>query len=440
MLLLLLVLLVLLVLVLLLLLLVLLLDGNRAAQAGRHAEWPPCTAGAPTLCGTPAAGEGSYGQLVRRFGAAGAAQVVSNLGAVWISHIHADHHAGLPRLLAVSHLRVTSQAQGHQQQLGHPLVLSSAGWRLGLNVGATGWGRCGGRCWGPGRRRCWWWAPAPCAAPCTPTRSWSPSPLCTWTMRPPWWAPIVRPVATLLRPQQPHDHAVQCWCAGFSTDSLSRPSSPQAHYVSLLISISKCEQAGAEVPEEAAGHLAAAKARLGLTRLQSVRVHHCAQVSAWGQVVFSHQAQFRARSCAQLWPDSVPHQGVPHQDSCGRVAFGVSVVYGCSLHACSKAWRHHTTTFAACTGLWCRADGGAGLEPGVQRGHAALRRRHRRRKGRHHAHPRGASLIWTVTIWACGARPAGCLATLRWQHPRRGMRTTSSCWKALHTCGWFGIS
>jgi ribonuclease BN (tRNA processing enzyme) len=48
------------------------------------------------------AGEGSYGQLVRRYGAAGAQQVVSNLGAVWISHIHADHHAGLPRLLAVS--------------------------------------------------------------------------------------------------------------------------------------------------------------------------------------------------------------------------------------------------------------------------------------------------------------------------------------------------
>lgn len=39
-----------------------------------------------------------------------------------------------------------------------------------------------------------------------------------------------------------------------------------------------CLQAGAEAPEEAAGYLAAAKARLGLSRLQSVRVHHCAQV------------------------------------------------------------------------------------------------------------------------------------------------------------------
>ena len=45
------------------------------------------------------------------------------------------------------------------------------------------------------------------------------------------------------------------------------------------------------MPEEAAGHLAAAKARLGLTRLQSVRVHHCAQVraAAW-QPWNSHQS------------------------------------------------------------------------------------------------------------------------------------------------------
>ena len=47
------------------------------------------------------AGEGSYGQLVRRYGTEGAARVVANLRCVWISHIHADHHAGLPRLLAV---------------------------------------------------------------------------------------------------------------------------------------------------------------------------------------------------------------------------------------------------------------------------------------------------------------------------------------------------
>ena len=48
-----------------------------------------------------APGEGSYGQLVRRYGADGAADVVRRLRCVWISHIHADHHAGLPRLLAL---------------------------------------------------------------------------------------------------------------------------------------------------------------------------------------------------------------------------------------------------------------------------------------------------------------------------------------------------
>ena len=46
-------------------------------------------------------GEGSYGQLVRRYGAEGAAGVIRRLRCVWISHIHADHHAGLPRLLAL---------------------------------------------------------------------------------------------------------------------------------------------------------------------------------------------------------------------------------------------------------------------------------------------------------------------------------------------------
>lgn len=35
-------------------------------------------------------------------------------------------------------------------------------------------------------------------------------------------------------------------------------------------------QEGAEVPEAAAPHLAAAKQQLGLSRLQSVRVDHCA--------------------------------------------------------------------------------------------------------------------------------------------------------------------
>lgn len=41
-------------------------------------------------------GEGSYGQLKRRFGCR-AEDVVKNLKCIWISHIHADHHAGITR-------------------------------------------------------------------------------------------------------------------------------------------------------------------------------------------------------------------------------------------------------------------------------------------------------------------------------------------------------
>jgi ribonuclease Z len=44
------------------------------------------------------AGEGSYGQLYRRFGSR-LDEVVKNLKLVWISHIHADHHLGLIKFL-----------------------------------------------------------------------------------------------------------------------------------------------------------------------------------------------------------------------------------------------------------------------------------------------------------------------------------------------------
>jgi len=45
-------------------------------------------------------GEGSLGQMCRRFGRQGADDVLRRLAMVWISHIHADHHVGLPALLA----------------------------------------------------------------------------------------------------------------------------------------------------------------------------------------------------------------------------------------------------------------------------------------------------------------------------------------------------
>lgn len=45
-------------------------------------------------------GEGSLGQMRRRLGHDGADAVLRRLSMVWISHIHADHHVGLPCLLA----------------------------------------------------------------------------------------------------------------------------------------------------------------------------------------------------------------------------------------------------------------------------------------------------------------------------------------------------
>lgn len=56
------------------------------------------------------AGEGTLGQLRRRFGADGAARVLRSVGCVWISHMHADHHLGL---LAV--LTEITRVRGRQQ-------------------------------------------------------------------------------------------------------------------------------------------------------------------------------------------------------------------------------------------------------------------------------------------------------------------------------------
>ncbi|KAL2516197.1 tRNAse Z4 [Forsythia ovata] len=46
-------------------------------------------------------GEGTLGQLKRRFGVEGADEAVRSLRCIWISHIHADHHTGLARILAL---------------------------------------------------------------------------------------------------------------------------------------------------------------------------------------------------------------------------------------------------------------------------------------------------------------------------------------------------
>lgn len=46
-------------------------------------------------------GEGTLAQLKRRFGVKGADDAVRSLRFIWISHIHADHHAGLARILSL---------------------------------------------------------------------------------------------------------------------------------------------------------------------------------------------------------------------------------------------------------------------------------------------------------------------------------------------------
>lgn len=50
------------------------------------------------------AGEGSVGQLERALGVDGTREFFSRLAFVWISHIHADHHVGLPLVLQTAEL------------------------------------------------------------------------------------------------------------------------------------------------------------------------------------------------------------------------------------------------------------------------------------------------------------------------------------------------
>lgn len=44
-------------------------------------------------------GEGTYGQLIRRFGTERTEEILSNLNIIFISHLHTDHHMGLINLL-----------------------------------------------------------------------------------------------------------------------------------------------------------------------------------------------------------------------------------------------------------------------------------------------------------------------------------------------------
>lgn len=40
-------------------------------------------------------GEGTYGQMVRFFGKSKYEEVLANINAIYVSHIHADHHIGI---------------------------------------------------------------------------------------------------------------------------------------------------------------------------------------------------------------------------------------------------------------------------------------------------------------------------------------------------------
>lgn len=53
-------------------------------------------------------GEGTYGQLVRFFGKKAAQEVLANIKAVYVSHLHADHHIGLIGLLQGRHRALRS--------------------------------------------------------------------------------------------------------------------------------------------------------------------------------------------------------------------------------------------------------------------------------------------------------------------------------------------
>ena len=46
------------------------------------------------------AGEGTYGQLLRRFGREQSQAIIDNLECIWISHMHADHHLGMLHIIA----------------------------------------------------------------------------------------------------------------------------------------------------------------------------------------------------------------------------------------------------------------------------------------------------------------------------------------------------
>ena len=62
-------------------------------------------------------GEGSYGQLRRCVGEKAAEEALLRLRCVWISHIHADHHVGLPTVLAARRALLGEEKMNDEGQL-----------------------------------------------------------------------------------------------------------------------------------------------------------------------------------------------------------------------------------------------------------------------------------------------------------------------------------
>ena len=78
-------------------------------------------------------GEGSFGQLCRAYGEEAAREKLSRLRCAWISHIHADHHVGLPTILVER--RNAMRALGVRREDIEPLlVIGPAPLRRFLNA------------------------------------------------------------------------------------------------------------------------------------------------------------------------------------------------------------------------------------------------------------------------------------------------------------------
>jgi ribonuclease Z len=88
-------------------------EGAQAADGGNGLPPPPAAMRAGLLLDC---GEDCIGQLERVFGREGAAQRVARLAAVWVSHMHADHHGALYGLLE----RRWWQGQQRQQEPSAP--------------------------------------------------------------------------------------------------------------------------------------------------------------------------------------------------------------------------------------------------------------------------------------------------------------------------------